>query len=313
MIRDTSLLYFYEVARCGSIRQAAERLHVSPSAISRMITKAEHQFQADLFERRAKGMHLTPAGRILADQMRGVVTQLQDARTYIDELNGLRRGEVRIHCIEGIVQDLLPTALTAFHKHHPGVRFLVTVGGSDAIANALLADESDFGIAFNMRRRPGVETILAFSQPLNALVAPGHALSGRKTVPLREVVQHQIAMPDGSFGVRSILDRALHAKGLEAPMLLTTNSLGLTRAMACAGGAITFSPRFAAMAELSLGHLIAVPIEEQKLVSGTMSVCKRRGRRLSAAASELIGFIRDEIDRLVAGDGASKSIARSRA
>jgi DNA-binding transcriptional LysR family regulator len=296
MLKDTSLLYFYEVARCGSIRQAAEHLHVSPSAISRMITKAEHQFQAELFERRAKGMYLTEAGRILAEQMRGVVGQLRDARTHIDELKGLRRGEVQVHCIEGIVQDLMPSAIAAFHERHPQVAFRVNTGGSDAIVEALLADQSDFGISFNMRRSPGIEVLFTFQQPLHALVAPSHPLNRGQTVSLREVVRHPIAMPDPTFGVRGILDRALRAAKLEAPMFVTTNSLALTRAMARTGAAITLSPPFAAAGELAAGQLVAIPISERQLLNGTMSICKRRGRRLSAAAMELVDYVRKQVE-----------------
>lgn len=298
MITDTSLLYFYEVARCGSIRQAAQRLHVSPSAISRMITKAEHQFQAELFERRTKGMHLTQAGRILAEQMGGVMAQLRDARTRIDELKGLRRGEVHLHCIEGIVQDLLPGQLAAFHRRHPEVTFRVHIGGSDAIVEALLADQADVGIAFNLRPRAGIEVLFTFSQPLHALVAPGHPLGERRRVPLREIVRYPIAMPDTSFGVRNILDLALRASRLEAPMLVTTNSISLTKAMARTGVALTLSPPFAASGELASRQLIAVPIVERRLLEGTMSVCKREGRRSSAAAVELVRFIRAAFDEL---------------
>ncbi|RYF67081.1 MAG: LysR family transcriptional regulator, partial [Comamonadaceae bacterium] len=66
MLPDTGLLYFYEVVRHGSVRHAAEHLHISASAISRMVKKVEHRFHASLFERRSDGMVLTPAGEVLA-------------------------------------------------------------------------------------------------------------------------------------------------------------------------------------------------------------------------------------------------------
>src|SRR5215470_8938292 len=61
----TALRYFSETAHARSIRAAAERLHVSPSAISRQIAKLEHELGAPIFDRRAQGMALTPAGEIL--------------------------------------------------------------------------------------------------------------------------------------------------------------------------------------------------------------------------------------------------------
>ncbi|ORU02224.1 LysR family transcriptional regulator, partial [Klebsiella pneumoniae] len=43
--------YFIAVARCGSLRRAAEQLHISASAINRQILQAEEAFGTPLFER----------------------------------------------------------------------------------------------------------------------------------------------------------------------------------------------------------------------------------------------------------------------
>jgi DNA-binding transcriptional LysR family regulator len=55
----TALRYFSATAHSRSIRAASERLHVSPSAISRQIAKLEHELRAPIFDRRAQGMKLT--------------------------------------------------------------------------------------------------------------------------------------------------------------------------------------------------------------------------------------------------------------
>ncbi|MBV8891425.1 MAG: LysR family transcriptional regulator, partial [Acidobacteria bacterium] len=68
----TALRYFYETAHSRSIRAASERLHVSPSAISRQIAKLEHELRAPLFDRRAHGMSLTAAGEILRSEVEGI-------------------------------------------------------------------------------------------------------------------------------------------------------------------------------------------------------------------------------------------------
>jgi len=298
MLHLTGLRYFHEVAKLGSIRQAAERLHVSPSAISRMITKIEHEFQAELFERRTKGVHLTAAGQLLASQLSRVFLQLQDVRTGIDELRGLRRGDISLYCIEGIVADIVPSLLATFHRRYPAIRYNVHTAGSDRIVEALSSDRADVGIMFDAARSSGLAVILSYTEPLHAMMSPAHPLARRRHVSLRELAQYQVAMPDASFGVRRLLDRALRAKRIAMPMLLTTNSLELTRGMARSGVAITFTPPFAARRELASGELIAMPILEKEMLMGTMSVCVRRGRRLSAAASELIEAIADEFQAL---------------
>ena len=62
--------YFLELARSGSLRKAAEQLHVSASAINRQILQAEEELGMRLFERLPDGMRLTSAGELLLDDLR---------------------------------------------------------------------------------------------------------------------------------------------------------------------------------------------------------------------------------------------------
>lgn len=294
MIKDTSLLYFYEVATRGSIRKAAEHLYISPSAISRMIKKAEREFRTDLFERGVQGMRLTQAGQILHEQLKGVLSQMREAHVRIDELKNLRRGDVKLYCIEGIVQTLLPQIIASFHARYPDIRFSVHTGSSEQIVKALLDDQVDLGILFNMPKRPGVQILGTYVHTLQVMVAPGHPLASETKTTLRKVLNYPIAMPDGSFGVRVLLDRALQARNLDAPMVLTTNSLALTRAVAGVSDIVTLTPAFAAVDELEKGELVAVPLVRRDAISGAATICQRRQRRLSLAALEFKDYLLEQ-------------------
>lgn len=294
MLQNTSFVYFREVAELGSIRKAAERLHISPSAISRMIAKLERQFQSDLFERRTKGMRLTPAGRILMVHLNEVLFQLKNARTEVDELKGLRRGEICIYCIEGLFHEILPDILTKFHRSYPDITFSIYSAGTDRIVEALLSDTADIGITFNMRRNVGITSVASHVEAMHALASPSHPLAKLRRVSLRQLSQYAVTMPDASFGVRNLLDQALRKKRISLPMMVTTNSLELTRRLSQAGPTITITPPFSARGELGSGELIAIPIIENHMLRGSMTLCVRRGRRLSAGATELIKAISSE-------------------
>ena len=85
---NTALKYFLEVVNTGSVTVAAQKLHVAPSAISRMIKKLEEEHETQLFGRHARGMHLTEAGELLASYARR--THLESERTVAD-IRDLRR------------------------------------------------------------------------------------------------------------------------------------------------------------------------------------------------------------------------------
>lgn len=291
MLPDTGLLYFYEVVKQGSVRLAAEHLHISASSISRMIKRVEHRFRAPLFERRPDGMVLTPEGAVLAQHLAGVFAQIRDAESEIAELQGLRRGEISVYCADAAVQELAPRFLSQFHRQHPQVTFSVRSGSTEEIVAALRGYAADIGITYNMRPQPDIEALRTFEYRLWALVAPTHPLARRKRTSLREVAQHQLAAAEASFGIRQVLDQALAARGLKASLLLTTNSLGLLRGMACQGDVVTISSRFAARSEIEAGRLVAVALADEDELRGSMTVCKRADRTLSAAAQEMVRAI----------------------
>lgn len=290
-LRDSSLLYFYAVAKAGSIRQAAESLHISSSAISRMVAKAEEDFNAKLFERHADGMRLTPGGQLLATQVGMILDQLESVKSHISELQDLKRGTVTLACIEGVVQRLAPGFLTDFHQSYPEITFSVRTAAPDDIVAALLSDTADLGILFGAARQAGVEVLQSYEEPLHVLVSRSHPLATSPAVSFREVAGFRVVMPDPTFGVRRIVDRVLAKRGISMPMLLDTNSIGLTLGMVCAGTAVTLISKFACQAELDSGQLIAIPLAEEELVVGSLTVCKRANRDLSKQSQALLYFI----------------------
>src|SRR5579883_1447414 len=88
----TALRYFSETAHLGSVRAASERLHISPSAISRQIAKLEHELRTAMFDRRADGMKLTAAGEILQSKVEAMVRELARVKSHIAALQQLQAG-----------------------------------------------------------------------------------------------------------------------------------------------------------------------------------------------------------------------------
>src|ERR1700761_6675384 len=120
------LRYIEEVARSGSARQAAERLHITPSALLRRIQDVEFDLGTPIFERSSTGVRLTAAGQILVDWIRDQQAGLRRVFCQIDELTELRRGEVRIACCQSAAGSLLVPLITSFKAQFPLVMFHVT-------------------------------------------------------------------------------------------------------------------------------------------------------------------------------------------
>jgi DNA-binding transcriptional LysR family regulator len=290
-VRFLTLKYFNEVGKLGSIRKAADRLHVAPSAVSRQIAQLEHELDAVLFERSKSGVRLTAAGEVLARQSHRVFRDIDRARSGIDDLRGLRRGEVNLWVIEGFVRGLLPTILAGFQRRYPEVSFKIQTASTDQIIEALLEDKADIGITFNASRRAEIETIAEFPEPISCLVTPSHKHANRKSLTLAEICKEPLALPDHSFGLRQSFERSITRQKISPKILVTTNSLELTSAMAATGQFIAFKPALADIAELTSGRLKAIRVTDSELASAQSSISVHRDRPLSHAAQEFLKLL----------------------
>ena len=290
-MRFLTLKYFNAVAKLGSIRKAADRLHVAPSAVSRQIAQLEHEVDAVLFERSKSGVRLTAAGEVLARQSHRIFRDLDRARAGIDDLRGLRRGEVSLWVIEGFVTGLLPKILADFQRRYPAVAFKVQTASTDRITEALLEDEADIGITFNASPRAEIEIIAEFPEPISCLVARDHKYASRKNLTLEEICREPLALPDHSFGIRQSFERTVARHKLSPRVLVTTNSLELTNTMALTGQFIAFKPALAVITQLGSGQLRAIPVADTELASARSSISVHRDRPLSHAAQEFLKLL----------------------
>lgn len=289
----STIKYFCEVARSGSIREAADRLHIATSAISRQIAQLEEELGETLFERHARGITLTPAGAIAQEHFREMLLRVDLISDQLSELKGLRRGRVRIATVEGAVAYLLARAIADFHCVYPGVTLEITMAGTSEAVDAVLQDEADLFIAFNVPPNADISIVAQIAEPLYAVVGPAHVLWDAESCTLRQIANMPFGYLTEAHGIRRLLDQALHSLGVVPRPALVSNSIEALKAFARRAGGITFLPRFAAQREIEAGELCLVPVLEADLITALVMIGVHRGRRVSRATQELSQRIKD--------------------
>jgi DNA-binding transcriptional LysR family regulator len=292
-----SLRYFATVARRGSIREAAEELHVAQSALSRQIQKLEQDFGVPLFQRHARGVELTSAGEIFLRHARSSLRQTERVRSELDALKGLRRGTINIQSIESLVPGVLPQAIMRFRARYPGINFEVTVDRTDRIIAAVREGRTDIGLAFYPPVEPDLTTVFKMREPLVALMSPRHPLAGRPKVSLADSVTYPIALPLKNSGSRVLIDIACKAAGIYMVPVLETNSIQFRVQFVHVNNGITFHSRLSAGDSLRTGDLVAVPIRDRIVNTATIDAVTHASRELPLAAEEFLRFLQGELQR----------------
>lgn len=293
-----TLNYFGEVARCNSVRQAADRLYVAPSGVSRQISKLEHFIGTPLFDRRAGGMRLTEAGQLLAEYLNRTERELDRALAAIDDLRGLISGEVSISTVEGMIDEFLPRLIEVYRGKFPAISLAVRVGSALAVMEDVAGDETDIGISFNVPARSNLLVTAQHAQPIVAVCGPRHPLATSRKASLRSLNRYPLALPDLNFGTRRLLDDAFARARLTLQPRLVSNSLTMLKAQAKQGGMVTFLPAFAVQAEVGRSELVTVPTNSATLNSARLDLCVHASRRLSSAAQEFLKLTEAALSKL---------------
>jgi DNA-binding transcriptional LysR family regulator len=292
-----SLRYFGAVVQHGSIRAAAEALHVAQSAVSRQLQSLEQELDVQLIERRARGIVPTPAGALLYRYWRDASLHVERLRSEIDALQGLRRGNVRIATVESLTTGLLPDAIDIFRAHHPGVTFEIMMSGSNGVAQAVRSGEAEMGFGLDLGSAPEFKVVHRVREPILAIMSPKHALATARTLSLSRLAGWPITLSMPRNGIRQLVEAAATAAGITIEPALVTNSMELQQRFARTGQGIAFLPRLPCLQSIKSGSLVAVQVSDPALNSGTFDIITLAARKLPLAAEEFISIARQELQK----------------
>ena len=296
-------LYFDAVARHGSIRKAAESLHLASSALNRRILDLEEEVGSPLFERLPRGVRLTAAGEVLVNYVRWSLKELRKVEAQIDQLQGEVRGAVRIAVAESVTPSLLPRAIAEYQEAHPGVGFHVLVDGPEELLSALVRDHVDLILTHEPPQQPTLSVLAVAEHPLRAYVSPTHPLAARSQVSLRQCSHFPWAMPDHTLAARQLLDVALQEASIAVRPALESDSIETLKAFARLGQAICFSFHLGSEAETH--GLVPLLLSDARCAEARLYLAARRGRVLPVAAASFAEGLGHGLQKRVMADHVS--------
>jgi DNA-binding transcriptional LysR family regulator len=294
MLFPGSLRAFYEAVRAGSIRAASDNLSLAPSTVSRQIQLLEHQIGAQLFDRSAAGVVPNYAGKLVAEYARTVLLDYDSLRADINDLKGVRRGFIRIAAVESTISERAVVAIASFRSKFEGVSFQLRMCPAPKVIEAVKLGEVDVGLAFCAGPDTELRFLARFPEPIVLALSPDHPLASAESVTLADLKTLPLAMPEPSFGVRQILDRAAQAAGIKLTPVLSTDSFEALRGFARQGAGAALLPRLSIAIDQTLGRLKAVVIDDRALNETTVDIIALGSRR----PSRLLKLFLDELQRV---------------
>ena len=288
-LTESRVVYFFEAVRCGTIRAAADWLDVAPSAVSRQIGLLEEELDTTLIERHARGVTPTEAGRYVIQYFREQRAHRDDLLSRLQELRGLRTGNVNVVLGEGFVSDMLSGPMQQFCKQYPGIKVNLDLGSTNDVMTKISEDEGEIGLVYNPPNEPRIVSRASRRQPMMAIFGLKMARTvKRKSLTVQELASYPIAAAHATYGTRQMLQAVEFAEKISLEPVVTTNSINIMKQFAKSELGVVILPAFSVAIELKAGELKAIPIEHPILQNAEAHLVTRVGRKLSVASNKML-------------------------
>lgn len=290
-LSDHVLRCFLKLADTRQFTVAAERCHMTQSALSQMISRLEDRVGVKLFDRDSRTVTLTAEGRRLADSARRITAELDHALADLRDLATLQTGHVALAVVPSLAVTWLPGVLRSFRLQHPGVRLQLHDVSSVRCLELVQQGVVDFALNSQPGTPSEVSAELLFEESLYVVCPPDHPLAGEAMVSARQLRGLKFLHLQGTS---NMLVRT--AKGLEGARAVLqeagvvdtgfdVGNLATLAGLVAAGLGVCLSPE-SSLQQFSL--LPTVPVKIQpRLMSRPIYFIHRKAQALNPAALKI--------------------------
>jgi DNA-binding transcriptional LysR family regulator len=282
------LEYLVAVADAATWAVAADRVGVSPSALSQGLAELERRVGVTLFEPEGRRRVLRAAAQPVLDHARQVVSLTHDLIEWSDRVRSARSGRVRVGMVDVAAVEHYPDVLRAFRTERPDVDLMLSVAPSADLLAALRSGELDLIVCVDPPEWPaGIDIEPLITEPIVVFAPEGTEIGESSTWG------PWVIFPRGSHTRFQIMER-LAALGAPVDVAAESHQADVLRQMVALGLGWTVLPESAADGALVVGPTIF----DRRLV-----LARRAGTVHDPAAEALA-------EMLVAADITSDRAAR---
>lgn len=284
------LRVFAEVARQLSFVRAAERLHLTPPAVTMQVKELESHVGLPLFERRGRKISLTSAGEYFLLYARRLIGTLKEADDVMARFKGLQTGTLSIGLVS-TAKYFTPHLLVQFRDEHPGIDFQLQVTANrEQLVAMLQRNEVDLAIMGRAPKELATRAEPFAAHPLVFICPPGHPLLADESHSVEALAPYPFLVRESGSGTRHAMEAFFEAHRFEPRSTMEMSSTETIKQAVMAGMGISFVSLHTIGLELRSALLHRVEIEGTPVMR-TWNIVNLQAKLLSPAAEAFRYFI----------------------
>jgi len=231
-MNPTLLRAFHLVAEAGSFSAAARAGGVSQPTLSAQVKQLEATYGVALFDRKGRGVGLTPLGQSLHAVTARLFAAEEEARALLAGAATLTRGHLRIAADSA--SHVMPI-LARMKSRHTGLTFSLSIGNSSDVIGRVLDHHADVAVTARRSSDPRLHSRLLREDRLVLFVRADHALAGADRAPIAALSGQELVIRERGSITREVFEARLSEAGVRPRALLEVQSREAVREAVLAG------------------------------------------------------------------------------
>ena len=281
MSLTTQLRAFHLVADAGSFSLAARTAGLSQPTLSAQVRALEADYAVDLFDRRGRGVRMTPTGQSLFTLTTRLVAAEEEARALLTGGRALTRGHLRVSADSAY--HVMPI-LAKLKRLHSGLTFTLKIDNSAAVLEHLTEHGADIAVMAKMTSDPSIYSMKLREDRLIVFVPQGHAWARRRQIRIAELAGRDIVVRERGSITREVFEARLAQAAVVSGSLIEVQTRDAVREAVAAGFGVgvVFDSEFGTDARFH-----AIEVSDSDLTVGEYVACLQERRRLAVVRAFL--------------------------
>lgn len=285
------LKVFVKLHDLRSFTAAAQSLHMTQSAVSKLCTELEDVVGFPLFDRTTRKVEPTDGAADLYVFATELLGTLDAASRSLSDLTSLKKGSVSIAAAPMIFYGLLCGVMAEFAQAYPNVRLEAHEISTDLAIDYVLNGKVDFGIVAMDHDDPRLLIEPVYKDLLCVACPLSHPFAGGKPVSWKQLMAENVIMLRADHNMGRIVESIMRKQKLDFSPMIEVGAVSTLLGLVKAGAGVAVAPEYAARFASTFG-ICMIPIRDSRKNARTLSLIRRRNARSSMAANQFIRLMR---------------------
>ena len=282
---------FWLVAQESSMTRAAQKMHLTGSALSMLVRTLEEELGVRLFERTTRRIELTEAGRQFLPAVRAVFLSLEDGLDTLRETQ--RRKSERLGVVTSplLAATLMPSVIARFRERFPDIDVTLIDARVDQVVAHVRDARADFGICTADLALTDLVSRVLYEDTLALACSPDHPLAGHPQIGWSDLTDQSLILTTPGSGLRRLTDQALSQHTLRIRPAFEVSNIQTVVGLVAAGLGVSVLPAYS-LARVESERVVTVPLVDPVVTREIVALCTR-ARPFSMAAEAFLGLFEE--------------------